>query len=140
MAMINRFEVGGIFYDCEDSDAQDKITEIQRQRALRYADFQWEQEKVVSNGSPQNYGPFAKRGMAILRASPASGDPGTGQRNLRIKVNGSQITILGGPNQNPGIWLLGNYPLKPGDIITLEAFDASSLPATVHCTFIPFEE
>lgn len=140
MATINRFEVGGIFYDCEDSDAQNKITALQRQRVLNYAGFQWEQEKTVSNGNPQSYGPFTKRGMAILRASPASGDPGTGQRNLRIKVNDSQITILGGPNQNPGIWHLGNYPLKPGDVITLEVFDADTLPAIVHCTFVPFEE
>lgn len=140
MATINRFEIGGIFYDCEDLDAQNKITALQRQMDLNYGSAQNVSAMELADNTQKVLFTAQKRGVVFTRAYATVQDDTPQDRYVNIYINGTPLFGIGNLAAYPGVWTLGEFPLKPGDVLSVQKNSASSPPVTVGGTFVPYYE
>lgn len=138
MAEINRFEIGGIFYDCEDADAQDKITALQRQRDLNYSAVTYAERVILSDATEHRVLAADKRCQIQIRSFPTEGPEDRDSRAVYVKVNGALMGAFGNDSSYPGTSMLGTWQLSPGDVVVVQRVSAGVHPVAVDATIIPY--
>lgn len=138
MAAINRFEIGGIFYDCEDSDAQSKIAALQRQRGLDYSAVTYAERAVLSDTAEHRIFTATGRCQIQIRSFPTEVPADADSRAVYIKVNGVLMGAFGNDSPYPGTSMLGTWQLSPGDIVVVQRANAGVHPVAVDATIIPY--
>lgn len=140
MAEINRFEIGGIFYDCEDADAQSKITALQRQMDLNYSSAENVAGMELNDNTQKVFFTAQKRGVLFVRAHATTQDTTPQDRYVNTYVNNTPLFGIGNLAAYPGVWTIGQFQLRPGDVLSVQKNSPSSPPVTVAGTFVPYYE
>lgn len=138
MAKVNRFEIGGIFYDCEDADAQNKITALQRQGNLNYGAVSYAQRAVLSNTTEHQIFAATERCQIQIRSFPTDTPEDADSRAVYVKVNGALMGAFGNDSAYPGTSMLGTWQLSPGDTVVVQRVGAGAHPVAVDATIIPY--
>ena len=138
MAVINRFEIGGIFYECEDTNAQDKISALQRQRDLNYSAVTYAERVVLSSTDERRVLTAGGRCQIQIRSFPTEGPADPDSRAVYVKVNGFLMGAFGNDSAYPGTTVLGTWQLSPGDTVDVQRVSAGAHPVAVDAPIIPY--
>lgn len=123
MAKIDRFEIGGIFYDCEDADAQNKITALQRQRVLNYGATTAQPTPQIQTASPVNVFTAGERLQLRICSDISEVYESPSVRRFSIRVNGTEVAWVGSDASYPGAVLMAELDLSPGDVVSIAKAD-----------------
>ena len=138
MATTNKFEIGGIFYDCEDTDARNKMTALQRQGNLNYSAVAYPQRVVLSDVTEHQIFTATERCQIQIRSFPTEAPTDTDSRAVYVKVNGALMGAFGNDSAYPGTSMLGTWQLSPGDVVVVQRVGAGAHPVAVDATVIPY--
>lgn len=138
MATINRFEIGGIIYDCEDADARNEITALQRQGDLNYSNVTYIPAEALSDTAEHRIFTANGRCQIQIRSFPTEGSANPDNRAVYIKVNGVLMGAFGNDSANPGTTMLGTWQLSPGDIVVAQRAITGVYPVAVEAIAIPY--
>lgn len=123
MAEINRFEIGGIFYDCEDEDARGEIASLQRQRGLNYAATIKQYTPQIETTAPVNVFTAGERLQLRIYTDTTEVSETPSIRRFSIRVNGVEVATAGPDAAYPGAVLMIELDLLPGDVISIAKAD-----------------
>lgn len=138
MANVNRFEIGGIFYDCEDSDAQSKIAALQRQGDLNYSAATYPERVVLSDTAEHRVFTAGGRCQIQMRSFPTEGAENFDSRGVYVKISGALMGAFGNNSAYPGTITLGTWQLSAGDVVVVQRVSAGAYPVAVDTTIIPY--
>lgn len=131
MAEINRFEIGGIFYDCEDEDARNEIASLQRRSRLNYSQTESGGPLLIQSTTPIVIHTATKRVRVYVYVPGPYDESLTAARTMNVWINGQFITQAGGTSQYVGPWQMGNFDLWEGDVLSMskaaEGFGANQV-------------
>lgn len=126
MANVNRFEIGGIFYDCEDTDAQNKITALQRQRVLNYGATTAQPTPQIETTNPVNVLTAGERLQLRICSDTSEVYETQSVRRFSIRVNGTEVARAGSDAPYPGAVLMAELDLSPGDVVSIAKADSQT--------------
>lgn len=138
MAEINRFEIGGIFYDCEDTDAQNKMAELAGVQRPMYARAEYIALVTVNDTTEKTVYTASRKCQLSIHGFAADAEGQTVSRVVSVFVNGTQLEALGVNGPYPGSWSLGTYMLFPGDVLSVRKVEASGNSVSIDGVAIPF--
>jgi len=138
MANVNRFEIGGIFYDCEDSDARNEIEALQQKQRPLYTQREVVPDTVITSVQPTTLYTATKKCVVHLGAFPADHVDETISRGIELIVNQRPVMSCGTDSPNPGGWFLGSYELYPGDVLTVRKLSDQGNGVTVMGSAVPY--
>ncbi len=119
MAEINRFEIGGIFYDCEDADARSEIASLQRQSRLNYSQIQSGGPLPIQSVTPTVVHTATKHVKVYVYVPIPYDESMTAARTMRVWINGQAVVEAGGTAQYVGPWTMGDFDLWEGDVLSV---------------------
>ena len=138
MAAINRFEIGGIFYECEDSDAQNKITALQQLQRPLYSQREVVPNTVITGVQPTTLYTATKKCVVHLGAFPADHAGEIISRGIEVIINQQPVMSCGTDSQSPGGWFMGSYELYPGDVLAVRKLSNEGNGVYVGGSAIPY--
>ncbi len=140
MAGVDRFEIGGIFYDNEDTDARAQIAALQRQSRLDYSQTASGGPLLIQTATPVPIYTATKHVKVYVYVAIPYDESSVAARTMRIWINGQVVVEAGGSAQYVGPWSMGDFDLWEGDVLSVsklaEEFGANQIAWRV----IPYYE
>ena len=140
MAEINRFEIGGIFYDCEDEDARNGIASLQRKSRLNYSEIESGGPLLIQTVAPTVIYTATKHVRVYVYVPGPYDETLTAARTMNVLINGQLITQAGGTSQYVGPWQMGDFDLWEGDVLSMSKVAESFGANQVAWKVVPYYE
>lgn len=138
MAEINRFEIGGIFYDCKDGDARNEIASLQRKSRLDYSQTAQGGLLEVPTAAPVTVYAATGHVRVYVYVQYPYDESVVAARTMRIFINGQLVMRAGGTAQYVGPWTMGEFDLWEGDVLSIGKEQDGYGTNTVSWTVTPY--